>query len=215
MANVSQIKSKTFAAALADTNSIMLNQSLTGAGNLTLTDGSTGASAHAYRGVDVPGNLGTTITLTSTTAVTNNGINLTIEGLGVDNDIISETLVGPAGSSTVTSTKVFTKVREISQNGTSTDIEAGTTATTTGTGVVFGGRTRVRGMHIVPSGTAGLINFHNTSTTGTKLLEMGVHTDQTPVDPYIPDNGVLFDAGSFIDLGATDLATSISVFYDG
>ncbi len=78
MANVSQIKSKTFAAALADTNSIMLNQSLTGAGNLTLTDGSTGASAHAYRGVDVPGNLGTTITLTSTTAVTNNGINLTI-----------------------------------------------------------------------------------------------------------------------------------------
>ena len=48
-----------------------------------------------------------------------------------------------------------------------------------------------------------------------KLLEIGVHTDQTPVDPYIPDDGVLFSAGAFINLGSTDLATNITVFYDG
>jgi len=70
-------------------------------------------------------------------------------------------------------------------------------------------------MHIKPSGTAGLIDFKNTSSSGTKLLEIGVHTDQTPVDPYIPDDGVLFDAGAFINLGSTDLASNITVFYDG
>ena len=52
-------------------------------------------------------------------------------------------------------------------------------------------------------------------SSGNKLLEIGVHTDQTPVDPYIPDDGVLFSAGAFINLGSTDLATNISVFYDG
>ena len=70
-------------------------------------------------------------------------------------------------------------------------------------------------MHIVPSGTEGIIDFKNTYSLGTKLLEIGVYTDQSPVDPYIPDDGVLFSAGAFINIGSTDLADNVTVFYDG
>ena len=209
MANVSAVKSKTFGAASADTNSICANQSNTGAGSMTLTD--TGKN-----GVLVPGNLGTTITITSTTGTTNSGITFDVTGMDINGDSVTEaTITGPAGSTFVTGSTVFVSVTGITHSGTCTDVEIGTTATTTGTGVVFAGRTRIRGMHVVPSGTEGLIDFKNGSSTGTKMLEIGVYTDQTPVDPYIPDNGVLFKDGAMINLGATDLADNVSVFYDG
>jgi len=209
MGNVTSVKSKTFAANGASTAAICANQTNSGSGSMTLTD--TGKN-----GVLVPGNLGTTITIISTTGTTNAGITFDVTGMGIDGTEVSQTAItGPAGSATVTTTTVFVSVTSITHSGTCTDVSCGITATTTGTGVVFAGRTRIRGMHIKPSGTAGLIDFKNTSSSGTKLLEIGVYTDQVPVDPYIPDNGVLFSAGSFINLGATDLATNISVFYDG
>ena len=209
MGNVSHVKSKTFAAVSADTTAVCANQTNSGSGSMTLTD--TGAA-----GVLVPGNLGTTVTIISTTGTTNAGITFDVTGMDINGDSASQTgITGPAGSATVTTTQVFVSVTSITHSGTCTDVSCGITASTTGTGVVFAGRTRIRGMHIKPSGTAGLIDFKNTSSSGTKLLEIGVYTDQVPVDPYIPDNGVLFSAGSFINLGATDLATNISVFYDG
>jgi len=209
MGNVSHVKSKTFAANGADTTAICANQTNSGSGSMTLTD--TGAA-----GVLVPGNLGTTVTIISTTGTTNSGITFDVTGMDINGDSASETgITGPAGSATVTTTQVFVSVTSITHSGTCTNVSCGITATTTGTGVVFAGRTRIRGMHIKPSGTAGLITFRNSSSSGTKTLEIGVHTDQTPVDPYIPDNGVLFKDGAMIDLGATDIATNISVFYDG
>ena len=207
MANVSQVKAKTFAASGANTTAICANQTNSGSGSMNLTN---------TDGVLVPGNLGTTVTIISTASDSNSGITFDVTGVGVDGSAVSQTgITGPAGTSTVTTTTVFTEVTSITHSGTCTNVSCGITATTTGTGVVFAGRTRVRGMHIVPSGTAGLIDFKNTSSSGTKLLEIGVHTDQTPVDPYIPDDGVLFDAGAFINLGSTDLASNITVFYDG
>ena len=209
MGNVTHVKSKTFGANGADTTAICANQTNSGAGSMTLTD--TGAA-----GVLVPGNLGTTVTIISTTGTTNAGITFDVTGMDINGDSASQTgITGPAGSATVTTTQVFVSVTSITHSGTCTDVSCGITATTTGTGVVFAGRTRIRGMHIKPSGTAGLITFRNSSSSGTKTLEIGVHTDQTPVDPYIPDNGVLFKDGAMIDLGATDIATNISVFYDG
>ena len=209
MGNVSHVKSKTFAAVSADTTAICANQTNSGSGSMTLTD--TGAA-----GVLVPGNLGTTVTIISTTGTTNSGITFDVTGMGIDGSSVTESsITGPAGSATVTGSTVFVSVTSITHSGTCTDVSCGITATTTGTGVVFAGRTRIRGMHIKPSGTAGLIIFRNSSSSGTKTLEIGVHTDQTPVDPYIPDNGVLFKDGAMINLGATDIATNISVFYDG
>ena len=209
MGNVTSVKSKTFAAVAADTTSICANQTNSGAGSMTLTD--TGKN-----GVLVPGNLGTTITITSTTGTTNSGITFDITGMGIDGSSVTESSVtGPGGSTFVTGSTVFVSVTGITHSGTCTDVTVGTTATTTGTGVVTPGRTRIRGMHVVPSGVEGLIDFKNTSSSGTKTLEIGVFTDQTPVDPYIPDNGVLFKAGAYVNIGATDLADNVSVFYDG
>ena len=209
MANVSAVKSKTFAANGADTTAICANQTNSGAGSMTLTD--TGKN-----GVLVPGNLGTTVTIISTTGTTNSGITFDVTGMGIDGTEVSQTAItGPAGSATVTTTQAFVSVTSITHSGTCTDVSCGITATTTGTGVVTPGRTRIRGMHVVPSGTEGLIDFKNTSSSGTKILEIGVYTDQTPVDPYIPDNGVLFKAGAYVNLGATDLADNVTVFYDG
>ena len=209
MANVSSVKSKTFTAALADTDAICANQTNSGSGSMTLTD--TGAA-----GVLVPGNLGTTITIISTTGTTNSGITFDVTGMGIDGSSVTESsITGPAGSATVTGSTVFVSVTSITHSGTCTDVSCGNTATTTGTGVVFAGRTRIRGMHIVPSSQEGVINFRNGSSSGTKVLEMGVYSDQTPVDPYIPDNGVLFKDGAMVDIGATDLADNITVFYDG
>tara|TARA_B100000809_G_scaffold136476_1_gene134014 strand:- start:596 stop:1225 length:630 start_codon:yes stop_codon:yes gene_type:complete len=209
MGNVTSVKSKTFAANGASTAAICANQTNSGSGSMTLTD--TGKN-----GVLVPGNLGTTITIISTTGTTNAGITFDVTGMDINGESASQTAItGPAGSATVTTTQVFVSVTSITHSGTCTDVSCGITATTTGTGVVTPGRTRIRGMHVVPSGTEGLIDFKNTSSSGTKTLEIGVYTDQTPVDPYIPDNGVLFKAGAYVNLGATDLADNVTVFYDG
>ena len=209
MGNVTSVKSKTFAANGASTAAICANQTNSGSGSMTLTD--TGAA-----GVLVPGNLGTTVTIISTTGTTNAGITFDVTGMDINGDSASQTgITGPAGSATVTTTQVFVSVTSITHSGTCTDVSCGITATTTGTGVVTPGRTRIRGMHVVPSGVEGLIDFKNTSSSGTKTLEIGVFTDQTPVDPYIPDNGVLFKAGAYVNIGATDLADNVSVFYDG
>ena len=209
MPNVSAVKAKTFAANLADTTAICANQTNSGSGSMTLTD--TGAA-----GVLVPGNLGTTVTIISTTGTTNNGITFDVTGMDINGDSTTESAItGPAGSSTVTGSTVFVSVTSITHSGTCTDVSCGITATTTGTGVVFAGRTRIRGMHIVPSSQEGIIDFKNGSSTGTKVLEMGVYSDQTPIDPYIPDNGVLFKDGAMVNIGTTDLADNITVFYDG
>ncbi|SVB24663.1 uncharacterized protein METZ01_LOCUS177517 [marine metagenome] len=209
MGNVSHVKAKTFTAVSADTTAICANQTNSGSGSMTLTD--TGAA-----GVLVPGNLGTTVTIISTTGTTNAGITFDVTGMDINGDSASQTAItGPAGSATVTTTQVFVSVTSITHSGTCTDVSCGITATTTGTGVVFAGRTRIRGMHIVPSSAEGIIDFKNGSSSGTKVLEMGVYTDQTPVDPYIPDNGVLFKDGAMVNIGATDLADNITVFYDG
>ena len=209
MGNVSHVKSKTFAANGADTTAICANQTNSGSGSMTLTD--TGAA-----GVLVPGNLGTTVTIISTTGTTNAGITFDVTGMDINGDSATQSAItGPAGSATVTTTQVFVSVTSITHSDTCTDVSCGITATTTGTGVVFAGRTRIRGMHIVPSSTEGVIDFRNGSSSGTKVLEMGVYSDQTPVDPYIPDNGVLFKDGAMVDIGTTDLADNITVFYDG
>ena len=84
MGNVSHVKSKTFAAVSADTTAICANQTNSGSGSMTLTD--TGAA-----GVLVPGNLGTTVTIISTTSTTNNGITFDVTGMDINGDSASQT----------------------------------------------------------------------------------------------------------------------------
>jgi hypothetical protein len=69
------------------------------------------------------------VTLTSTTATTNAGNAYTILGTDADGHLQTETIAtGPAGSSTVTSTKYFKTVTSITGSGASTSIAAGNSA---------------------------------------------------------------------------------------
>ena len=71
MANVSQVKAKTFAASGANTTAICANQTNSGSGSMNLTN---------TDGVLVPGNLGTTVTIVSTASDSNSGITFDVIG---------------------------------------------------------------------------------------------------------------------------------------
>ena len=186
MGNVTSVKSKTFAANGASTAAICANQTNSGSGSMTLTD--TGKN-----GVLVPGNLGTTITIISTTGTTNAGITFDVTGMDINGESASQTAItGPAGSATVTTTQVFVSVTSITHSGTCTDVSCGITATTTGTGVVTPGRTRIRGMHVVPSGTEG---YRTAEVTlgGVDTDELSSKTMQTKNQPGLYFIGEVVD----------------------
>ena len=49
--------------------------------------------------------------------------------------------------------------------------------------------------------------FRNTSTSGSILLELDTPNQDDFIDPYIPDDGVLFDSGAYLNAG--DGVTSV------
>ena len=95
-----------------------------------------------------------------------------------------------------------------------TDIQAGILGTGDLTGSVFAGRTRIRGITGTSKASAGNIVFKNTSITGTSLLTIPTTGAVSSIDPYIPDNGVLFKAGAYINVPAA-VVTGVTVYYDG
>jgi len=102
----------------------------------------------------------------------------------------------------------------VSDGAIATDIQAGILGTGDLTGQVFLGRTRIRGITGTSKASAGSIVFKNTSITGTTLLTIPTTGAVDAIEPYIPDNGVLFDAGAYITVPATSV-TGVTVFYDG
>ena len=103
----------------------------------------------------------------------------------------------------------------IASGGITTSISAGIQGTGALTGIVFAGRTRIRGITGTSKASAGNIVFKNTSITGTTLLTIPLTGKQlSSIEPYIPDNGVLFDAGAYVNITAADI-TGVTVYYDG
>jgi len=159
------------------------------------------------------GNLTETITLYS--SADNSGNTFTITGTDGNGDAQTEDLTGPGASATVNSANKYLTITSIVSDGAiATDIQAGILGTGALTGTVFAGRTRIRGLTGTSKASAGNVVFKNTSITGTSLLTVALTGAVSSMDPYIPDNGVLFKAGAYINLTAADI-TGITVFYDG
>ncbi len=78
---------------------------------------------------------------------------------------------------------------------------------------MFAGNTRVRGLHGVSSSTAGALILREGSQTGSKLLEIDTPAAAGQVDPYIPDEGIRFRTGAYIDISAG--YDSATIFFDG
>ena len=159
------------------------------------------------------GNLTETITLYS--SANNSGITFTIVGTDGNGDAKTEAgLTGPNAGTVNFAGKYATVTSIVASAGITTDIQAGILGTGALTGIVFAGRTRIRGITGTSKASAGNIVFKNTSITGTSLLTIPLTGAVSSIDPYIPDNGVLFDAGAYVNLTAADV-TGVTVYYDG
>jgi hypothetical protein len=90
-----------------------------------------------------------------------------------------------------------------------TDVKAGHKDAS---GVIFVGRTRVKGYQVAPGGTAGEIQFWDnaTSNTGTESITLNLTVNTAIISTLIPGEGVLFQNGVYVVLPAN---ASITVFY--
>ena len=198
MPNVSAVKAKFFEPDGVDADQVSASGSAT---TLVIADGG------PY------GNLTETITLFS--SADNRGNDFTITGTDGNGDAQTEVLTGPNAASTVNSVNKYATITSIVSDGAIvTDIQAGILGTGALTGIVFAGRTRIRGITGTSKASAGSIVFKNTSITGTSLLTIPLTGAVSSIDPYIPDNGVLFDAGAYVNLTAASV-TGVTVYYDG
>ena len=199
MANVSHVKAKFFEPQGVDDNAVSTTGTAT---TLVIADGG------PY------GNLTETITIASASG-NNTGNAFTITGTDGNGDALTEDLTGPGSGATVNSAEKYLTVTSIVSDGAIvTDIQAGILGTGAGTGTLFAGRTRIRGLTGTSKASAGNIVFKNTSITGTSLLTIPLTGAVSSIDPYIPDNGVLFDAGAYVNITAADI-TGVTVYYDG
>ena len=199
--SVTSIKAKQFKAVAADTAAIAALQTLGGAGNMTLTGSS----------VNDGSNMDTTVTLTSTGNIS--GVTFTVTGTDASGSTITEDITGPNNTTVTGSTKFLTVTQIAADGAVSTNTSAGFTATSGTAGIVFTGATRIRGLHGVSSSTAGALIIRDGSQTGTKLLEIDTPAAAGQVDPYIPDEGIRFRNGAYIDIGAG--YDSATIFFDG
>ena len=205
MPNVSSVKSKFFGAVDAlDADGISTTASISGAAALTING--TLTSGGSYTSGD---NIGQLITITS--AGDDSGITFTIVGTDAVGDDQTEVLTG-ADTDVATSSGYFNTVASITTSA-STDAAVTAGVTGTGTGTVFAGRTRIRGLQGLSGTSAGNLLFKNTSVTGTTLLTVPTQAAAELIEPYIPDNAVLFDAGAYVNFGSA--VATVTVFYDG
>ena len=192
MANVSSLKSKQFVQG-SHTSKISATGTAT---TLPIDDGGPWVNAQ-------------TVTLTS--AGNNSGVNFVIVGTDENGDAQTGASTAGPNATTKSMPDSWLSVTSITADAAIvTDIYAGVTAGAT-TGTLFAGRTRIRGMAGSGAG-AGHINFKNSSLTGT--IQHTEYTQAALIDPYIPDNGILFKDGCYIQATASAVL-GISIFYDG
>ena len=215
MGNVTSVKSKLFGTVDAtDADGLSTAATISGASALTL-NGTLIADSKYTTGT----NIGQIITILS--AADDTTVTFTTVGTDAAGDAQTEVITG-VNADTASSTSYFQTVTSITTSGSTTgNVSAGVlgailaTSGEMGTGTVFAGRTRIRGLQGVSAATAGSILFKNTSVTGTTLLAIPTSTSATDlIEPYVPDNGILFKAGAYISL-PSGVAASTTVFYDG
>ena len=212
MPNVSSVKTKFFGAVDAtDADGISVSASIGSATTLTL--GGVLTSGGSYTSGD---NIGQIITITS--AADDSSITFTVVGTNAVGDALTEVVTG-ADTTVASSSGYFNTVTSITTSAaTAGAVTAGVLGSSTagemGTGTVFAGRTRIRGLQGLSGASAGNLLFKNTSVTGTTLLTVPTGASATElIEPYIPDNAVLFNAGAYVSFPAA--AATITVFYDG
>ena len=87
--------------------------------------------------------------------------------------------------------------------------------TKTADGAAISGRTRVIGIYYTNTGTGSSFTLRNGSTVaGTALVTINTPAAAGAGDIIIPDMGILFDEGVFIDVADVNV-TSVTLFFYG
>lgn len=207
MGNVSGVKAKFFGAAkTATTTSVAASQAVQANGSFTLIQGAPGAHNDGS-------GLGAKVNMVSGANLST--INFTITGTDVNGAVITETISGP-NATTKPSVTTFFSCTSVTVDAAVSACSLGWAATVAGTvGPIFGSRTRVRGLiGISAAGGAVSLEIRNGSSTGPSLFTIPTAASAYEMDPYIPDDGILFDSGAFLSIPANS-ATSVTIFYDG
>ena len=139
------------------------------------------------------------------------GISFTVTGTDVNGDAQTESITG-ANAGTATGSKYFKTVTQIAAVGNPAgNVSAGVNASAGD--VVFAGRSRMQGLSIVCSGTAGTLSFTTTTPAGTSLLKVGSVASATATrDVTIPDEGIVFASGMFVQYTVSTFGT-MTVFH--
>jgi hypothetical protein len=137
----------------------------------------------------------------------------TITGTDGNGDAQTDTITG-VNANTVASTKYFLTVTDVSvDDATGAAITVG--MSDSALGVIFAGRTRIRGLQLSSGGSTSNVSFRNTSASGSELLKFRtVGTANGDQTFNIPSDGVLFSGGAYCAYTIGDF-NSITVFYDG
>ena len=150
-----------------------------------------------------------TVTITST--ADNSGRTFVVVGTDATGAAQTSGATTGPNAGTVSVAGTWLSVTSITASGAiTTDISAGVKNGLT-TGTLFAGATRVRGM-TGNGAAAGHINFKNSSTTGSTFHTEFVRNEL--IDPYIPDNGIYFPNGCYMQ-GTSGAVVGLSVFFDG
>ena len=135
----------------------------------------------------------------------------TVTGTDVNGDAQTESITG-ANAGTATGSKYFKTISGISAVGNPAgNVSAG--INNSAADVIFAGRARLQGINMVCSATAGTLNFLKTSPTGTNVFKLGSVASATVTrDITVPDNGLLFDNGIYIQYTRSTFGT-ITAFH--
>jgi len=135
----------------------------------------------------------------------------TVVGTDVNGDSQTETVTG-ANAGTATSSKYFKTIASITAVGNPAgNVSAGINASAAD--AIFTMRSRLKGMFLTSTATAGEIDFLTSSPSGTSIMKLSSVSDADATrDVTIPNEGVVFTSGIYIQYTVSTFLT-MTVFH--
>ena len=149
--------------------------------------------------------------ITILSAGDDSAISFTVVGTDVNGDSQTETVTG-ANAGTATSSKYFKTIASITAVGNPAgNVSAGINASAAD--AVFTMRSRLKGMFLTSTATAGEVDFLTSSPTGTSIMKLNSVSDADATrDVTIPNEGVVFTSGIYIQYTVSTFLT-MTVFH--
>ena len=135
----------------------------------------------------------------------------TVVGTDVNGDSQTETVTG-ANAGTATSSKYFKTIASITAVGNPAgNVSAGINASAAD--AIFTMRSRLKGMFLTSTATAGEVDFLTSSPAGTSIMKLNSVSDAAATrDVTIPNEGVVFTSGIYIQYTVSTFLT-MTVFH--